>query len=80
MEWSEHKKADGEVSNYNHVTSETPLGTMIIEWKSWKEQSGYELSIQGGEWLGVAYSLENAKKLGISHLQCVMKALFDYLK
>lgn len=37
LQWSEIRDPDGKTCFYSHVVSETPLGQLRIEWKSWKE-------------------------------------------
>lgn len=37
IEWSDVRPPDRVVSFYDHVFAETPLGRVVIEWKSWKD-------------------------------------------
>lgn len=37
LEWSDPKPPTKGISHYDHVTAETPLGQIMLEWKSWKE-------------------------------------------
>ena len=36
LEWSEPRPPTKDVCHYDHVVAETPLGQIVIEWKSWK--------------------------------------------
>tara|TARA_R110000851_G_scaffold12862_2_gene44281 strand:- start:15349 stop:15603 length:255 start_codon:yes stop_codon:yes gene_type:complete len=35
--WTEPASGKESVSHYDHVIAETPLGPIMLEWKSWKE-------------------------------------------
>lgn len=39
LQWSEPREPNDECP-YTHVVSETPLGTLQIEWKGWKDNDG----------------------------------------
>ena len=62
MNWTEPKSPNKTVSPYDHVTSDTPLGQAIIEWKGWKQFDSYSLTI-GNEYIGEGEDLEDAKKI-----------------
>lgn len=79
MKWTEPKKPTEGVSFYDHVTAETPIGRMIIEWKSWKDRPSYDVQLNN-EWIGVEYSLDNAKKIGEDYLQGLLKKLTEYMQ
>lgn len=49
-------------SFYDHITLQSPLGLIIIEWKSWKELPSYDITNKTtGEWLGCEYDLRGAQ-------------------
>lgn len=48
LEWSEDKKPNKEC-RYDHCYSETPFGTILITWKSWKEDQ-YDAIIEQAPW------------------------------
>jgi len=52
MNWTEPKPPTEGISYYDHITSETPLGRVKIEWKSWD-----------GLRIFAEYSLEAAKNV-----------------
>lgn len=43
LQWSETKEPNKQCA-YEHVTADSPLGTFVIEWKSWKESPGYDVT------------------------------------
>jgi hypothetical protein len=60
MKWSNERKSNSE-SHYDHIITNTPLGIAIIEWKSWKDQKSYSVTIND-QWINENYdSLEMAK-------------------
>jgi len=61
MKWTDNRKPTEGVSFYDHTKCETPIGTIMIEWKSWKDRPSYDIGING-EWIGCEYSLDEAKK------------------
>lgn len=61
MNWTEPSRPTKEIP-YDHVLCETPLGTISIEWKGWKEMDTYGVII-GNEYIGDGWDLEDAKKL-----------------
>jgi hypothetical protein len=62
MNWTEPKEPTKGISYYTHVTCDTPLGVCLIEWKGWKENDSYSVTI-GNEYIGEGWSLEDAKRL-----------------
>jgi hypothetical protein len=79
MKWTEPTKAAEGVSFYDHVIAETPIGRMIIEWKSWKDQPSYDVMINN-DWVGVEYDLEDAKAIGVKYLNNLLKKLTEYMQ
>lgn len=70
LQWSEPKGPDGgKTSYYDHTQAETPLGTAMIEWKSWKDYPGYTVTV-GGDWVAEcdSPSLDDAKQKVLDHL------------
>lgn len=78
MNWTEPQPPTAGASNYTHVTCETPLGRAIIEWKGWKDDDSYVVSIQNN-YIGSEYSLQDAKDLVKRHLLEIQKQLLDFL-
>lgn len=66
MMWTEPEKPNKE-SPYAHTILNTPIGKIIIEWKSWKESPSYDMQLNN-EWIGVSYSLEDAKEAALKYL------------
>ena len=79
MKWTEPKKPTDGVSFYDHTIAETPIGRMIIEWKSWKESPSYDVMLDN-EWIGVDYDLESAKQIGVKYLNDKLKKLTEYMQ
>ena len=75
MKWTEPKPPTPNQSYYDHVTAETPLGKVRIEWKSWKEKPSYDVEINN-EWILCVYSLKEAKEETIKYI----KNKYDELK
>lgn len=76
MVWTEIQEPNNEIP-YTHVTSITPLGVIVIDWKSWKEQPDYDVS-HGNEQIGTAYSLEDAKTIASEYMKSVVSSLIEY--
>lgn len=74
MEWTEPKPPTEGESYYDHVKCETPLGTAMIEWKSWKRRPSYDLMV-GNEWVGAEYTLEDAKEAVRKYLDKIRKEI-----
>jgi len=79
MNWTEPKPPTEGESNYDHVRLQTPLGEIIITWKSWKESPSYDIEIGFGEWIGCEYSLEDAKEKAETYLVDKWKELDLFL-
>ena len=67
LPWSEISCPIDGVSYYDHITCNTSLGLLKIEWKSWKTNSSYDLFIND-KWIGAEYEIENAKDLALKFL------------
>ena len=63
MAWTEPSKAKEGVSHYDHVILETPIGKLIIEWKSWKDNDSYDIIFDNTTYVGSEMDLDSAKKL-----------------
>jgi len=79
MKWTENKSPTEGTSYYDHTISETPIGTIIIEWKSWKENTSYNIMLDG-DWLGAEYNLSDAKTVGLKHVLDKSQELIAFLK
>ena len=79
MKWTEPKEPTDGVSFYDHVIAETPIGKMMIEWKSWKDNDDYSVMLDN-EWIGVGFDLEEAKQIGENYLNDKLKKLTEYMK
>ena len=80
MKWTEPKPPTEGVSFYDHVDCETPLGRIRIEWKSWKERPDYGIDLDGGEYIGTEYDLEDAKKTSLNYIENKYKELKKFLE
>ena len=60
LEWSEPRPPSKDVSSYDHVVSHTPLGDIILEWKSWKKYSSPSGMMPWDEHV-VGHDLDDAK-------------------
>ncbi len=78
MNWTESTKPTCNISFYDHVICQTPLGVAKIEWKGWKESDSYELMI-GNEYIGFGDSLEYAKQMAVEYLSKKHKELSEFL-
>jgi hypothetical protein len=78
MNWTEPTPPTPHISHYDHVTCETPLGSFMIEWKSWKENDSYIIAINGIH-LGVEYTLEDAKNFVKQYLISRYEELTNFL-
>jgi hypothetical protein len=78
MNWTEPKPPTKDVSSYDHITCETPIGKAIIEWKSWKENPSYDLQIDN-KWIACEYSLDGAKEKALEYLVNKQKDLDLFL-
>lgn len=82
INWSEEKAPTKEIP-YTHITGETPLGLMIIDWKGWKEAPSYEVTLKVEEWIpqqiSVEYDLDAAKLVAQTYLHIVYNSLDKFL-
>ena len=78
MNWTEPKPPTRDVSFYDHTICETPLGKIIIEWKSWKESPSYDIMLDGN-WIAVEYDLETAKYVAKEYILNKQRELSDFL-
>lgn len=62
MKWTEPAQPNEHVSRYDHVFSESPLGMVLIEWKSWKVSDSFSVTI-GNVYIGEGLNLEDAKRI-----------------
>lgn len=76
--WSEERPPIENVSFYDHVVSKTPIGNMVIDWKSWKDRPDYDIHFND-QWIGCADSLEDAKKEGEEYLLSKLGELSAFL-
>lgn len=79
LKWTEQKPPTKNVSTYDHVICETPLGIALIEWKGWKIYDGYSIAI-GDVYIGEGNDLEHAKELVVQYLKNKMNELQEFLK
>lgn len=80
MNWTEQKPPNGEDRWYDHVECETPLGNILIEWKSWKINPDYGVIIEDSHWISTEYSLEDAKESARKYLEKKSEELKLYLQ
>ena len=59
LTWTDHRPPDATIP-YDHVIAETPLGSIWIEWKSWKESPSYTSDMPWTHFI-VESSLSDAK-------------------
>jgi hypothetical protein len=78
MKWTENKPPTKGISFYDHTISETPIGKIIIEWKSWKDRPSYDVMIDG-EWIGVEYELTAAKDIALNFIKGKSEKLVTFL-
>lgn len=76
--WTEPKPPTAGISHYDHTSCNTPLGTFRIEWKSWKDNPGYDVMLND-EWVDCKYSLEDAKNSVKDFLIQKHKELSEYV-
>lgn len=79
MKWTEPKPPTRDVSFYDHVKLETPLGEIKIEWKSWKEDPSYDVMLND-EWLLCVYNLEEAKEESLNYIKNKYNELKKFLE
>ncbi len=76
--WSLPKPPTRDISFYDHVTVETPLGELKIEWKSWKSDPSYDIMLHG-DWIGVEYDLDDAKLFAYNYIKQKRNELNQFL-
>lgn len=79
MNWTKPNKPTQDISRYDHVICETPLGIFKIEWKGWNANDGYSLTLDDNDWIGVEYDLRSAKTLARNYLIQKHKELSAFL-
>lgn len=80
MNWSEiNEPTDKFKSSYDYIFCKTPLGIIIIEWKSWKENPGFSIELDGRIWIGTEYDLDAAKNKAKEYFEIKLKELQDFL-
>lgn len=78
MAWSEISPPKEGISRYTHITMNSPLGICVIEWKSWKEDEDYSISIDG-EFMDYHRTLRDAKELAIKLIKRKRDELSEWL-
>lgn len=78
MIWTEPKPPTEGVSYYDHIICNTPLGDIIIDWKSWKDRPSYDVMLDA-VWIGVEYDLEKAKEIAYNYLNKIYNELDEFL-
>jgi hypothetical protein len=78
MKWTENKPPIEGISFYDHTISETPIGKMIIEWKSWKERPSYDIMLEN-EWIGVGDDVDEAKDIALNFIKEKSEKLVTFL-
>ncbi len=77
MNWSEEIEPNNDIP-YNHVLLDTPLGQASIEWKGWKKQPTYGVTINN-DYIGTDDRLEGAKLIVLNHLVSLNKILTKFV-
>lgn len=78
MKWTEPSKPINGISYYDHVILESPMGKIIIEWKSWKERPSYSIEL-GGLWIGAGDTLDEAKEIAETYLMNMAIKIKEFL-
>ena len=78
MTWTEPKPPTKDISSYDHVMCDTPLGKCLIEWKGWKDYDSYTVMI-GDEWIAAGCDLDEAKSIAKEWLTNKHKELSELL-
>jgi hypothetical protein len=80
FEWTDPAPpANGDPSFYDHVIAETPLGEVVIEWKSWKDYPDYVCQTPW-ETFVCGETLEEAKIAVESSLLHLQKDLYEFFR
>ena len=62
IEWGAASEPSKDCS-YNHIKGETPLGSLLITWKGWKESPSYDAEdCETGSYLFSCSTLDDAKQ------------------
>ncbi len=64
---------------YDQIKCDTPLGEFIIEWKSWKENPSYDLSLEGN-WIAYEYNLDLLKEKAEDYLLNLKDKLDEFCR
>ncbi len=76
MNWSNIKEPNKDCP-YTHVESDTPLGTLRILWKKYKEILDYSIKLDD-TYIDTAYDLDSAKDIAINYLIEIKSKLNDF--
>lgn len=79
MNWSKPQPPTEGFSFYNHSLLGTPLGIFRIEWKGWEDQPYYSIQLDD-KWVGVEYSLEDAKETAKKYIEDRTRELMKLLE
>lgn len=79
MKWTPQSPATPGLSKWDHITSPTPLGLIVIEWKSSRKLPIYSIRLDG-KFLGDGDSLQDAKMLAEQYLFAVCEELGRFLE
>lgn len=79
MNWTEPKPPTKGVSYYDHITCETPIGTFMIEWKSWK-YSDLPSVMLDEEYIGCGVDVESAKNIAHNYIVNKYEELRKFLE
>ena len=77
LNWSEERQPCEDI-RYNHVTAESGLGRITIEWKGWKTHDTRVIYINK-DYVDCSDTLGGAKKIAAKHLHDVAMSLIDGL-
>lgn len=67
--WTDATPPNGECP-YDHCACETPLGTALIAWKSWKDYPSYTLTVDD-EWIDTFHTIDEAKNAALAHVRTI---------
>lgn len=78
MEWSEIIYARDNNKHDDHVKCMTPIGEVVVNWKSWDEYDHFDIYIND-DYIGFADSLEKAKDIAHNKLTEICESLGRFL-
>ncbi len=78
MNWTEVIDPNSE-NSYSHIKCDTPLGKIYIDWKSWKTNPSFDISIDGS-WIGTSYDLDESKQISKDWLTEKYNSLKSFLE